>query len=384
MVGEASTDANLRDYEEQLNALDSNDIRVPNQSLILDYFCTDHELTDFLRDEVFLESSIRHTTWRKVNQRVGDESKRIIDDEILFLLDSENKLSSRVWKDIVKLTASRQARQEIVEYINRASSYEQSSSAGYEQWSIDPVIKCREQTGANTTGSIRSKTGTQTLSNANSRPQIKQTNKDSASVRTADSRLPMLVGSLALLGLLGIAVSTTNYETASTSVENTSSIPTVSDNSMAVQKLSELEAEQKGAVLMCEHQFIIDKAKYLSLVEPQNSRRRDALIASSNKEIAYLNQKSTKGDEYKYWEDETCTWGMQWFDNHANNQFRLFLAVSKKCSTPMVHYKYTKDPEGRVLLSRGKYNAYGHTKGEVRLPYLPEQATIFVENVTCS
>ena len=385
MAGEVPTDLNLRDYEEQLNTLNSDDIRVPNQSLILDYFCTDHELTDFLRDEVFLESSIRHTTWKKVNQRADNESKKIIDDEISLLLDSGNYFSSRVWTDIVRLTATRQAHQQIVEYIDWASSYEQSINSGYEQWSLEPVREPKAETSARNTEDINNKPGAQILSNADRISQMWQQSRDSVSARTADHRLPILIGSFALLGyMLYLVNSVGKYETTSPIQENTSSIPTASDTSVAVRRLSDLEAQQKSAVLICEHKPIIDQAKSLSLVEPQNISRRDALIASSNKEIEFLDQKSGIG--FKYWEDPSCTWGHQWFDNQADNAFRLFLAVTRKCSNPTVNYMYTKDQEGKALLWRGKYNAYSHTKGEIQIPYPPEpgEEYIHIENITCS
>jgi len=383
MAINATTSTHLRDYEVQLRTLESDDIRIPNQSLILDYFCTDHELTDFLRNEVFLESSIRHTTWRKVNQRAGHESKRINNDELFLLLDSGKNLSSRVWADIVWLTACRQENKEIVDYIKQASNYWRSTNAGFEQLSEEPVKDSKAETITSNAQTLNLNTRSQTLSNVGSHSHAKQPQNNSKPTSTVDNRLPLLVGSLgALLSILSIAIGTSNYEPTSTSQENASSIPTAVDSSTSVQRIIDLETEQKGAVLMCEHQPIIDKAKSLSLVEPQNIRRRDALIANSDKQISFLNQKSTKG--FKYWEDSSCTWGEQWFDIDADNQHRLFLAVSRKCQVPKVHYEYSKDKSGKNVFSTGEYNAYGHSTGEIRLPLGTGEGYIGVKEVTCS
>lgn len=382
MAIDATTESNFRDYEEQVNKLDSDDIRVPNQSLILDYFCIDHELTDFLRDEVFLESSMRHSTWKKVNQKPGNESQKINDDEISLLLDSGKSFSSKIWTDIVRLTACKQENEDVVDYIIRARNHERPANVGFEQCSEDPVREFEAETIRRNVENDNYNTRSQAHSNFNSHSHAQQPQRNSIPAAINNNGLLMLVGSLSLLGILAIAVSTSNHETASTSQDNTSSVPTASDTPEAVQQLNNLEAQQRGAVLMCEHQPIIDKVKSLSLVEPQNIKRRDALIASSDKQMRFLNQKSAKG--YKYWEDPSCTWGEQWFDKHADNQFRLFLAVSRKCQTPKVHYQYSKDESGNNVLSTGVYNANANSIGEIRLPYPQEEAYIRVEKVTCS
>ena len=382
MTGEASTDANLRDYEEELNKLDSDDIRVPNQSLVLDYFCTDDELTDFLRREVFSESSRRHGSWKIINQRAGKNSTRMVEDEISFLLNYGNSLSAKVWEEIVRLTARKQAHQELVEYINRSIYYGQSVSTDFEQRSRSPVREPESEVSAASRENINNNQSAHMASNADRYSQLQQTNKNPASTQNTDKRLPILIASLGLLGLLGIVTSMPSYETSNTSLEETSSSQPATDASEVVSRLSNLEVEQKDALLMCEHQPILGKANSLSLVESQNINRRDSLIASSNKQINFLDQKSAKG--YKYWEDPSCMWGEQWFDNDADGNFRLFLVVSKKCSNPIVNYKYTKDQEGKNLVSRGKYSAYGHTMGEIRIPYPPEYGYVSIENVTCS
>jgi len=381
MAIDANTSANLRDYEEQLYQLDSYDIRIPNQSLILDYFCIDHKLTDFLRDEVFLESSRRHDTWRKVNQSAADGSNRIVDDEISLLLDYKNNLSSRLWTDIVRLTACHQAHQELVDYIDRTSRWH-LGHADYEQCSLSPGCKPEVKASATSTKNVNEQQSETLLSNVNIHSQNRQENKDTASVRNANiSGLPMLVGSLALLGAFGVIISKAPYETTSTSQENSSSVSTASDTPDAVKRLYDLDAEQKSAVLVCEHQPIIEKGKSISLNELHNITKLDLLIASSEKQIKFLNQKSAKGNTY--WEDPSCTWGQQWFDNHADKHFRLFLAISRKCTTPKLRYVYSKDEDRKTILSEGTYNAYGHSAGEIRIPYQGD-AIIFVDKVTCS
>jgi len=383
MAINATTSAHLRDYEVQLRTLDSDDISIPNQSLILDYFCTDHELTVFLRDEVFLESSLRHTTWRKVNQRAGNESKRINNDELSLLLDSGKNLSSRVWADIVWLTACRQENKEIADYIEEYSNYWRSTNGGFEQLSEEPVRDSKAETIASNAQTLNLNTSSQTLSNVDSHSQAQQTQINSAPNGIGSNGLAFFVVSLtALLGIIGMAISTSNYETDSRNQENTSSIPKAIDSSTTVQRLSDLETEQKGAVLMCEHQPIVEKVKSLNLVDPQNISRRDALIASSDRQISFLNQDSAKG--YKYWEDASCTWGQQWFDNDDDDNFKLFLAISRKCPSPTLNYTLAKDKDRKEILSKGVYNAYGHSVGEIKIPYPQESAYIFIDEVSCS
>ena len=219
---------------------------------------------------------------------------------------------------------------------------------------------------------------------ANYHPQIQQPNKTSTSAPTNIKQFRFVIGTITFLGgfVVLAMLSTSSNKDANTSQGSSSYIPTPSDTPEAVQTLSNLETEQKGAILMCEHQPIVEKVKSLNLIDPQNIGRRDALIASSDRQISFLNQDSAKG--YKYWEDASCTWGEQWFDNDDENNFRLFLAISRKCPTPTLNYTLAKDKNRKEILSKGAYNAYGHSVGEIRIPYPQESAYIFIDKVSCS
>jgi len=381
--------AQLGEYKQQLALLQQDDIRVPNQSLILDYFCTDHELTEFLRNEVFLESSKRHNIWKKVNQRSTHDIRIKTDNEVSRLLDSGNSHVSRVWADIVRLTANQQSHDNIAEYIVIHSSNkltpvldpEHQEIARYNVWSLPLVDKANVNNNPSVTQSTRKSQNTVVRTAA---PVSKSVNKKPLS--------PVLVATLLLLGVPFVGIyfdlpshisSTTQSSESSTqaSQSSESSTQASTDKSDLTMELNRLEIEQKEAILICEHKPIIKKIKSLDLIEPGNIARRDALIASSNKQIAFLDQKSA--ENHTYWEDPSCTHGIQWFDDNADGQYRLFLAVSRKCPNPTVNYVHTNDKEGNEILSQGKYNAYGHSVGEIRIPYGPDGSYAFVKRVTC-
>mgnify|MGYP006275575727 CR=1 FL=1 len=372
--------AGLRDYQAQLIKLDLDDIRIPNQSLILDYFCTDRELTEFLRNEVFLESSKRHNAWKKVNQRSTHDIKIEVDDEVSHLLDCGNSHASRVWADIVKLTAKQQAHDDIAQYIVIHSSRklktvlgpEHQETSKQEQWSQPPIDQ------ANADNNLRVIPSTQESQNTVVRTAAPDPNSANG------KPLLFLIGTLVVMGVFG-ALLTATYEPATTTQSAGYPNQGATDNSDNIMALERLEADQKDAILICEHKPIIEKAKSLDLVETGNIARRDALIASSDKQIAFLDQKSTKN--YKYSEDPSCTWGSQWFDNaNTDGAWRAFIAVSKKCTSPVINYGITKtgDSSDMTLIGKRQIPLGDFEKGEVRLPYFDAYGYAFIEGVSCS
>lgn len=149
--------------------------------------------------------------------------------------------------------------------------------------------------------------------------------------------------------------------------------------------LTKLEHDSKDAVLICELRPIINRANSLLLNNQAYVARKNTIVSDATQSIATLDASSAKG--YKYWEDPSCTWGEQWFDQHNENSFRVFIALSKKCVNPRLHYKYALDREGNNIISQGSPSLSGHRTGEIAIPYLsakPFEYYVFIKNVSCS
>ena len=112
--------------------------------------------------------------------------------------------------------------------------------------------------------------------------------------------------------------------------------------------------------------------------------RKDKVVSDANKAISFLDQGSAKYG--KYWEDSGCRWGYQWFDQNTNDSFRAFVAISKQCANPVIHYGMTKTSDGNDVryIKRWKVPLANFTKGEVRLPYYNEVGYGGIEKITCS
>lgn len=190
------------------------------------------------------------------------------------------------------------------------------------------------------------------------------------------NNLVIAIGSLAgLLFLVALIIPLANQ--LGTSMSN--SLITPSDD---ITGLTKLENDSKNAVLICELRPIIEKAKSLSLGDQALISRKNKIVSDTNKSIAFLDAGSAKG--HKYWEDPSCTWGMQWFDENGQNSFRAFVALSKKCTNPKLSYEYTRDKEGKSLIRKGSLSLAGHRIGEITIPYPVEDfAYALIRNVSC-
>jgi hypothetical protein len=368
-------EARLGEYLQQLALLNQEDIRVPNQSLILDFFCIDEVFTDFLRKEVFWDTAPRYNTWKLINLRKHDPSGVLASKDLSDLLSYKDSQLKDVWTKIVSSTAKHQNNSEIILKINKLIS---NSVAG----TIGPSIE-----GKDFTGWFESDAPDSLESANSSRESIKskavQVSSKKVGVESKSSSqvsplmMPLiLVSAFCFAAMIGSAL---NVSSTSSTDYQTPGLPASTDD---ISGLNQLESDSANAVLICELRPVIERANSLNLSDQFLLNRRSKIVSSANTSIAFLDQTSGKGS--KYWEDPSCTWGEQWFDNHANNEFRAFIAISKKCSSPVIHYKYAKDKEGKALVGRGTYNAAGHQKGEIRLPFPQDEAYIFIEKVTCT
>lgn len=347
----------LDEYRNHLQMLDAEDIIIPNQSLIIDFFCTDSELTDFLRAEVFNSLAARNYAWKTINLRRSDVNDILSEDQLSALLDFKQLDSAVTWAEILRLTAIQQSNKSTVERIQ--------AFLGNKQLVFDsnhvmpmPAVGYADQ-------SEKSSVFTSLL-NENIIEDVGRDGDETSKVTRDESN----IGVSLLLIFIGLITGFTFLGLIA------------ADSSDDKDGLTQLETESKNAVLICEHRPVIETANSLNLNDPSLITQKNKIVSDSNKAIAFLDQ--TSGSGSKYWEDSSCTWGQQWFDKHASNEFRVFIAISKKCSSPVIHYKYTKDKEGKVLVDRGTYNAAGHHKGEIRLPFPQGHASIFIEKVTCT
>jgi hypothetical protein len=368
-------EARLGEYCQQLALLKQEDIREPNQSLILDFFCTDEVFTDFLRKDVFCDTASRYPTWKFINLRESD-SNRIVDiKELSNLLINGNSQFNFVWSEILKNTAKHQNHLDILLNISNLISNSEDIKAS-------PPKKENEFTGWVESDAPISMEPID-IKTASIRDRIQVSSNKIGVAQNSQSQINPGLLTLMLISAFGFAAAMigTAVNVSNTPTSDAPSSVSYDD----ISGLNQLETDSKQAVLICELRPLIDKANFLILSDQSLIARKTQLVSSANVAIKFLDQTSGKGS--KYWEDPSCTWGVQWFDNHANNEFRAFIAISKKCSNPAVNYKYTKDESGNVVTGRGTINVAGHQKGEIRLPY-PQDGDggpyIFIEKVACT
>lgn|GEM_PF-3345659 len=372
-------DARLGEYCQHLVLLKQKDIREPNQSLILDFFCIDEAFTDFLRKDVFCNTTARFKTWKFINLRESDPCGILDNKELANLLEYKDFHVKELWAEIVKNTAKHQNNLEILIKISNLITN-----------SEDVILSSSKQV-IESTGWVESDTPISMDSNDTKIQSIRNTvihvsssriGVGSSSPRQINLSLLAFLCLSAFVSVAAMIGSTLNLSSTSSTDYQT---PKLSASSDDISGLNQLEADSKEAVLICELRPIIERANSLKLSDQSLISRRSKIVSDANTSIDFLNQ--TSGMGFKYWEDPSCTWGQQWFDNNANNEFRVFIAISKKCSSPVIHYKYTKDEEAKVITERNTYNADGHQKGEMRLPFpqdLSYTSYIFIDMVTCA
>lgn len=369
-------EARLGEYCQQLALLKQEDIREPNQSLILDFFCIDEVFTDFLRKDVFCDTASRYPTWKFINLRESGPNRIVDIKELSNLLNYQNSQFKAVWAEIIKNTAKHQNHLDILlnvsSLISNSEDVKASSSKKENEF----------------TGWVESDAPISTepidIKIASIRDPVQVSSNKIGAAQNSQSQINPGLLTLILISAFGFAAamigSAVNVPSTPTSDSPSSPSSASSDDILG---LNQLETDSKQAVLICELRPLIDKANSLTLSDQSLIARKTQLVSSANSAIKFLDQTSGKGN--KYGEDPSCTWGMQWFDNDANNEVRAFIAISKKCGNPVINYKYSKDESGNVVIARGTLNVAGHQKGEIRLPYPQDGVSyISIEKVTCT
>lgn len=115
-------EARLGEYLQQLALLEQEDIRIPNQSLILDFFCIDEVFTDFLRKEVFCDKVARNNAWKLINLRDSDPNGSLAAKDLHDLLSYKDSQLKDIWLKIISSTAKNQDNSEILLMINKLIS----------------------------------------------------------------------------------------------------------------------------------------------------------------------------------------------------------------------------------------------------------------------
>jgi hypothetical protein len=375
---------NLKEYCQELNQLDSENICTPNQSLILDYFCRDQEFTDFLRSEVFAESSSRNKTWCAVNLKCGVDEERLTQEDLYRLLENKDTLIAKLWGDIVMHTAKHQSHEYVSDYIRNLNERPSANADSRGSQAHDQLNTGNQE--ERKLVHLSSARNSSYLSNVRLNQSAERVNKSNQSNRPVSLRsnnqdivAPLVFGSLAIIMTTSLAILAGGYNT-----KQSNRTTKLFDNNDSLSALASLESKQNQAVLICEHNPIIQAANNLTLNDPKNKERRNNLVARSKKAIAFLDQNSAKG--YEYAEYDSCTWGGQWFDNNSDKGFRYYLATSIKCLNPTVHYRYTRGKDENATLANGQYNATGHRTGEITLPYadVEFEHSIWIDKVTCT
>lgn len=371
-------EARLGEYCQQLALLKQEDIREPNQSLILDFFCIDEVFTDFLRKDVFCDTASRYPTWKFINLRESGPNRIVDIKELSNLLNYQNPQFKAVWAEIIKNSAKHQNHLDIL--LNVSSLINNS-----EDVKVSSPKKENEFTGwVESDAPISMEPIDNIIASISDHVQL-SSNKIGFSQNSQSQINPGLM-TLIIISAFGFAaamIGSAVYVPSTLTPDSPSSPSSPSSaSSDDISGLNQLETDSKQAVLICELRPLIDKANSLTLSDQSLISRKTQLVSSANTAIKFLDQTSGKG--YKYWEDPSCTWGEQWFDNHANNEFRAFIAISKKCGNPVINYKYSKDKSGNVVTGSGTLNVAGHQKGEIRLPYPQDDSSIFIEKVTCT
>lgn len=124
-------------------------------------------------------------------------------------------------------------------------------------------------------------------------------------------------------------------------------IDSISTSAAPFWKYQRALKTSSDAVLISEHKNAIKEIKeVLSLGLNPTTMNRGLLnnrIIEARKAIKYLDQKG----KLKY--QELNDYGYQWYDDHANNAYKVFFAYSRKCKNPMITFKYLQGENGPII-----------------------------------
>lgn len=183
------------------------------------------------------------------------------------------------------------------------------------------------------------------------------------STSTAPSKGNTILGFLVLATLTGVGIlAAINEESAVVETQQNLGLA-------AISNLDSLQNELDQAVLMCEIKPLMRRIEAVATEGNQAAdQRKRGMLAAANRQLASLDQPGS----VKYWENDQCSWGHQWFDVHADNGFRTFVAVSRKCKNPRLSYYYSSDKAAKAILGKSSLGLAGHVTGTIVIPYYVE------------
>ena len=147
----------------------------------------------------------------------------------------------------------------------------------------------------------------------------------------------------------------------------------VYNDTLAKANQAVLKSEHKAAIIGLE---ILKSSQYSNL-NGINLGLVNNKIIQANKQIKFLDQ---PGDS-KYWEGEH--FGYQWFDDHDDNNFKVFVAISKACKNPVVVFAYragVSDRKSKIVKTIGL-----RPKANISTMYVPyfQNKALWVEELMC-
>ena len=158
-------------------------------------------------------------------------------------------------------------------------------------------------------------------------------------------------------------------------------------------KLDSLQRELNQAVLICEIKPLVSQIRSVETTGVAAGigaamKRKDSMIATANKRIAFLDAKG----EMNYEEFANCSYGRQYFDDSRDpknpNQLRVFLSVSRKCKDPKLVVKFSlADDENYIPRLEYTKPITGHVTGSLNFPdpdITPGTQYWWNASVTCS
>lgn len=237
-----------------------------------------------------------------------------------------------------------------------------------------------------------------TPSQVNYRPNTANDNTSRSSQRQTDSptfsgaqiALPVTILGLFALIITFIAVADQTQQPSLNSSDSSSSVvndpvqkqkPMMTsyqrnfyNNTLANANQAILKSEHKASIVNLQ---TLKNDQYKNLIGV-NSGLVDNKIINAKKQIKFLDQ---PGDS-EYWEGEH--FGYQWFDDHDDNDFKVFVAYSKTCRNPMVTFAYRPNSSDRK--SKPIKTVSMKPKKYISTMYVPyyQNYALWVEDFNCN
>ena len=365
----ASQNNSFLDYKKVVDGLTLEQFLLRNEALVYDFFFGD-ELLGILRKSFFGRESNSKGIWHQISDQTESPS---VNDIESFLCSLPVGISSDICQLVVlairKIHGDNIARE--FEYLFGPSAPNDASASGI------PNPDSSVHSSYSSYKKSREARGPELDPKLTEPAYLDQLRYKQSSASGSNNWIPIALIGLLGVAFLGLVATTVENRTTSQSAGQTSSYDSTALD--AANQLSSLESSAASARLVCESQPILDKASSLNIVnDAALEGRRQALVSSLRQRISALN---VTGKD-KYGEDASCSYGWQWFDEHGDDHWRIFIVISDKCKEPALRYSILAPSEDKVL-SSDSINLSGHTTGEVKVPYPGFESRLRIDQVSC-